>query len=329
MVKYSKIRQNLSTITSITDQLLDSAEGFGPVSLLPCQLLLQPTELLTERLEHLVQLVGMLDQRLDGLRVGIILVCDHRVGRKTRALPGRPAFAHAARHADYRGARRHVLHHHRVRSDLGTVAHRDRTEDLGAGADHHALAERWVPLALVPRRPAERDAVVKRRVLADFGGFADDHAHAMVDEHAAPDCRARMNLDARQPAPEMRGEAPEPGQAVRPEPVRHAMDLQHMQSRIAGQDLPGIASRRVAIEDAADVFTQSPEHEGPSEFSNEHRNARVSYSFGQLFGGPVPQQRTQQTAQDVDLLALERRAREQPAPALAQPLRVLRIEEAA
>ena len=36
--------------------------------------------------------------------------------------------------------------------------------------------------------------------IADFSGLTDNHAHAMVDEKAAPDRRTGMNLDTGQPA---------------------------------------------------------------------------------------------------------------------------------
>jgi hypothetical protein len=45
--------------------------------------------------------------------------------------------------------------------------------------------------------------VIERDVLADLGGLADDDAHAVVDEEAAPDRGAGMNLDAGEEAPQV------------------------------------------------------------------------------------------------------------------------------
>ena len=47
---------------------------------------------------------------------------------------------------------------------------------------------------------AERDALVKQHVVADLRGLADHHARAVIDEEAAADGRAGMDLDAREEA---------------------------------------------------------------------------------------------------------------------------------
>ena len=105
----------------------------------------------------------------------------------------------------------------RVGADLGAVTHVNRPQDLGAGADDHAPPERGVALALVPGSAAERDAMVERAVVADFGGFADDHAHAVIDEHAAADRGPRVDLDAGQEAAPVREPAREPAEIGTPE----------------------------------------------------------------------------------------------------------------
>jgi hypothetical protein len=89
--------------------------------------------------------------------------------------------------ADYDGAR----------ADFDVVADFDVAEDFRAGADDYAVAERWVPLAGVLACAAEGDALVEEAVVADFGGLADDDAHAVVDEEAAADAR-RGGFDAGQ-----------------------------------------------------------------------------------------------------------------------------------
>ena len=76
----------------------------------------------------------------------------------------------------------------------------DRPEDLGPGADHHAVAQRRMALALVPGGAAERHAVIQGDVVADLGGLADHDAGAVVDEEAPADARAGMNVDIGQRA---------------------------------------------------------------------------------------------------------------------------------
>src|SRR3546814_7224672 len=88
-------------------------------------------------------------------------------------------------------------------------------------------------LALVPADTAGRHAVIEGDVLADLRSFTNDHAHAVIDEKAPPDARARMNLDASEPARQIRVEARQPLQLMRPQPVRseeHTSELQSLMS---------------------------------------------------------------------------------------------------
>jgi len=55
--------------------------------------------------------------------------------------------------------------------------------------------------------------VVQGAVVADLGGLAHHHAHAVVDEHPAADLRPGMDLDARQPAGQGAGGARQNGRA--------------------------------------------------------------------------------------------------------------------
>ena len=88
--------------------------------------------------------------------------------------------------ADHGRGRRHVLDHHRVGAHLGAVAHRDRAEQLGAGADRDVVAQGRVSLAALKAGAAQRDPLVERHPPADFGGLADHHAGAVVDEELRP-----------------------------------------------------------------------------------------------------------------------------------------------
>ena len=100
----------------------------------------------------------------------------------------------------------HRVNHHRAGADLHVVADADVSQNLGARADDHVVAEGGVPLALLLAGAAQGHALVEQNVVADFGGLADHHAHAVVDEEPAADRRAGMDLDARQGAAELRNE---------------------------------------------------------------------------------------------------------------------------
>ena len=199
----------------------------------------------------------MFHQRLQSLGVGIFLVRHHAIGREVRLLLRLGGFIdNAAGNADHRRPCRHFLHHHRVGADVGAVADDEAAEDFRARAHHHALAERRMALGpAIQRGAAERYALVDGAVIADRGGLADHHPHAVVDEHAPADDRRRVDFDAGQPAREVRGKAPEPDQPMDPEPMREAMRPDGVQARIAGQHFPSRARGRVALEYAGDVFT--------------------------------------------------------------------------
>ena len=64
-------------------------------------------------------------------------------------------------------------------------------EDLGPGADDHAVADGGVAFPGIRAAAAERDAVEDRDVLAHLGGFSDHHAGRVVDEQPRAEDRRR------------------------------------------------------------------------------------------------------------------------------------------
>src|SRR5262249_34915468 len=127
-------------------------------------------------------------------------------------------------------------------------------------ADDDAATQGRVALALVPGGAAQGHAVVQRAVVAELGGLADHHAHAVVDESAPADLRPRMDLDAGEEARAGRSKPRQPAQFHAPEGVRQAVDEQRVEARVAGDDLPGRAGGGVAVEHARDVFSDPGEH---------------------------------------------------------------------
>jgi hypothetical protein len=92
-------------------------------------------------------------------------------------------------------------------ADLDVVANFDVAQHLGAAPHHHAIAQGGVALAFFVARAAQRHALVEQHIVSDFGGFADHHAHAVVDEEPPPDVGAGVNLDPRQEAAGLRDDA--------------------------------------------------------------------------------------------------------------------------
>ena len=64
-------------------------------------------------------------------------------------------------------------------------------------ANHHVVEQRRMALAVLLAGSAERHALVERDVVADDGGLANHHAHAVIDKQAPADLRARDEFQFR------------------------------------------------------------------------------------------------------------------------------------
>ena len=209
---------------------------------------------------------SVVDQATHGLRQRIVVLRD-AVGGKPHfgghlfALGVRFGLDDAGRVAHRRGTGRHRLGHHRVAAHLGTIAHGEAPQHFGARSHHDVLSQgRMALFALVERGASQGHPVVDGAAIADFGRLTNHHAHAVVDEHAMADLRARVDLDTREPAVPVRDPAPQPLEAPVPagmgQPVKH----HRMKPRVAGDHLPARARRRVALQDAIDVGFHSGKH---------------------------------------------------------------------
>ena len=70
----------------------------------------------------------------------------------------------------------------------------DVAEDLGAGADQHALPDLGVAVAALLAGAAERHVLQDRDVVLDHRRRADDEAGRVVEEDAAADPRRRVDV---------------------------------------------------------------------------------------------------------------------------------------
>src|SRR6185437_6530193 len=145
---------------------------------------------------------------------------------------------------------------HGIGADAGAVADGDRSQYLGAGADDHAVAEGRVALALLERGAAQGHALIKGHLVADLGRLADHHPHAMVDEEAAADGGAGMDLDAGQDPAEMRQETAGQEPIATPEPVSQAIKDEGVQAGIAKHDLGTRTGRGVPCQNAVNVVAE-------------------------------------------------------------------------
>ena len=157
------------------------------------------------------------------------------------------ALHHAPGDAHHGRVRRHFGHHHRSRADLTVIADGDRPEDLGAGADHDVLAQCRVPFFFLHAGAAESHALIQRAVSADFGGFADHHAHAVIDEQPRSDVRSGMDLDACEETPDMGDKASQDQPAMHPQPMCQTMEEQGMHTGVTPQDLDDAPCRGITL----------------------------------------------------------------------------------
>src|SRR5208283_3968826 len=135
----------------------------------------------------------------------------------------------------------------------------DVAENLGAATNDHSVANRGMTLSLGEVSPAQCDPLVERDVIAHLGSLADNHSHAVIDEKAAADDGAGMDLDSREPARELRECAGQKKHAVLPQPVMDAVPPQRVQAGVEQHDLEPRPRRGIAFEYRGDVFAHQSE----------------------------------------------------------------------
>src|SRR3989442_1302900 len=175
------------------------------VTVPPPSLGLVAVDRLPERLHLGLEGADALHELLDRLRDRIGQIGLIQVDPAADSLA--VSVCYAPRHPDDNRVRRHFAHHDRAGADPAAVADRERPDDLRARADHHVAAERGGTLLALAAGAAKRHALQQRDVRADLRRFADDHAHAAVDEEAGTELRRGMDLDPREEPGRVRDEA--------------------------------------------------------------------------------------------------------------------------
>ena len=196
------------------------------------------------------------------------------------------AFDDLSRHADDDRVRRDGFHHHRICADATIRANRDRAENFCARADDDVIFQRGVALALVQTDAAERDAVIQRHVVADLRRFADDNAHAVINEKAVADFCARMNFDPGDAARKLRQPSSQQFQIVRPQPMRDAIRPQGVQSRIEQRDFEWVARGGIAVEHGLQIAVNDAEHKKLREMKNNASNVKLALRLTRAFSLP-------------------------------------------
>jgi hypothetical protein len=158
--------------------------------------------------------------------------------------------------------RGHVVDHDRVGADLGSVADRDGTEQLRAGADRDVVLNRWMALARGEARATERHALEQGHAVADLDRLADHDAGAVIDEELGSDPGSGMDLDPGRRPRHVRDQARHQGHRSGVQRVADAMAEDRVHARVGEHDLGRAdrASGRIAVARGRDVLADLTRH---------------------------------------------------------------------
>ena len=143
-----------------------------------------------------------------------------------------------------------------VRADRRAGADSHGAEDLRTRANGHAVLDGRVALPAVASAATECHAVVQHDVIADLGRLADHDAHAVVDEETASDGRAGVDLDAGEPASELRTGARDEARAPVPQHMHHTVRPHGVQAWVQQSDLERSARGGVTQFCCDEIFAQ-------------------------------------------------------------------------
>src|SRR5262249_52428860 len=121
-------------------------------------------------------------------------VVEHHLVHGARRLGTTRLADHLGRHARDGHVVGHVLDHDRTSGDARAVTDLDVPENLGAGADQHAMPDLGMTIADLLASAPERHPVQNGYVIIDDGRLTDDSPGSMIDKNAAPDARGRMDV---------------------------------------------------------------------------------------------------------------------------------------
>ncbi|EJX03170.1 hypothetical protein EVA_08723 [gut metagenome] len=102
---------------------------------------------------------------------------------------------------------------------------------------------------------AERHAVIKRTVIANFGRLPNNHAHAVIDKNPTTDFGPRMNFNAGQPTGCLRNNTSRCFPALNPTPMGETVNHHGVKTGIGKNHFPFRVSGRIFFLDRSYQFT--------------------------------------------------------------------------
>src|SRR5580692_7813994 len=98
-------------------------------------------------------------------------------------------------------------HYYAACANLDVIAYSDVAQNFCSSADHDFVADGGMTFAGFFAGSSEGHVLIHEDVVSDFAGFADDDAHAVIDEEAAADGGSGVNFNAGHGAGELADDA--------------------------------------------------------------------------------------------------------------------------
>ena len=106
--------------------------------------------------------------------------------------------------------------------------------------------------------------MVDSHIVSDLRGLPDDNSGTVVYKEPPSDMGTRMNLYPCDEAIDVRQQASEKTNPLRPEHMGDTMEPDRMQPRVAADDFPDAPGRRIPVKNHPDIFSDPLKHLYPS-----------------------------------------------------------------
>jgi hypothetical protein len=154
--------------------------------------------------------------------------------------------------------RRNIRNNDRIRTNARAGPNCDWPKNLGATPDKHTIFKSWMTFARLPRRAAERNAMVKRHVVSYDGRFTYHDTSAVINKETTANSRAWMDIDVGHQPAEPRNETRGKPQVSQPEPVGDPIPDDRMNAWICNERLERITRSGITRTHAMQILRQKP-----------------------------------------------------------------------
>lgn len=155
------------------------------------------------------------------------------------------------------GVRRDIFDHHGVGADAAPLADGHRAKNFCPRADHNSFRQGGMAFAFDERCPPQRDPLVECDVGRDLRGFADNDAHAVVNEQPLADDRAGMDFHPGDEPSRGRNPSRQQFKSDSPQPVGHPMGPKGVNAGIEQNDFQRVSGGRIAVKRGLDILPES------------------------------------------------------------------------